>query len=95
MFQSRPGVSGCNPYRAQANHGTSLMTAMCDGSVRPITATVSRRESTDPDVAGRQVGADTYTASGRGAGNPDGVWDMLMQPTDGVNGGQVLQGSGR
>ncbi|NDC64078.1 MAG: DUF1559 domain-containing protein [Planctomycetia bacterium] len=99
MFQSRPGVNGCSLYRVQANHGGSLMTAMCDGSVRPIAATVSRREATDPDVAGRQVGADTYNATGRGQGGAEGVWDMLLVPTNSTtfsgSTAQVLQGSGR
>jgi prepilin-type N-terminal cleavage/methylation domain-containing protein len=98
MFQSRPGVKGCMKLRMQANHGTSLMTAMCDGSVRPLSHMISRRDEADPDVEGRILGADTYNARARGSSAadnaddfPDGTWDLLMMPAD----GQMLQGSGK
>jgi prepilin-type N-terminal cleavage/methylation domain-containing protein len=98
MFQSRPGVNGCMKLRMQANHGTSLMTAMCDGSVRPLSYSISRRDEADPDVEGRILGGDTYNARARGSSNPDnnddypdGTWDLLMMPSD----GQMLRGSGK
>jgi hypothetical protein len=98
MFQSRPGVKGCMKLRMQANHGTSLMTAMCDGSVRPLSYSISRRDEADPDVEGRILGGDTYNARARGSSNPDnnddypdGTWDLLMMPSD----GQMLRGSGK
>jgi prepilin-type N-terminal cleavage/methylation domain-containing protein len=98
MFQSRPGVKGCMKLRVQANHGPFLMTSMCDGSVRPLSATISRRDESDPDVEGRIFGFDTYNARSRGAsvtGNtdtfPDGTWDLLMMPAD----GQMLRDSGK
>jgi len=67
--------------------------AMCDGSVRAISARVSRREQCDPDVAGREYGRNTYNPDGLGgvgigSGNRlqnhigDGIWDMLMVPND-------------
>ncbi len=95
MFQMRPGVRGCNKLRLQANHEDVLNVAMADGSVRGISATVSRREQVDPDVAGRTYGADTYHPAGMGGkpGYADGVWDMLLLPTDGAE-GQVLTNSG-
>jgi prepilin-type N-terminal cleavage/methylation domain-containing protein len=95
MFQMRPGVKGCNKFRLQANHEDVLNVAMADGSVRAISATVSRREQVDPDVAGRTYGADTYHPVGLGgkAGYSDGVWDMLLLPTDGSE-GQVLLNTG-
>jgi prepilin-type N-terminal cleavage/methylation domain-containing protein len=102
MFQVRPGVAGCNRLRLQANHGDALLVAMCDGSVRAISATVSRREQCDPDVGGRAFGyqfgyvpigmGGDFNAAGQ-AGTPDGVWDMLMMPTDGQE-GNVLQNTG-
>jgi prepilin-type N-terminal cleavage/methylation domain-containing protein len=98
MFQTRPGVNGCMKLRAQANHGPSLQTAMCDGSVRPLSSSIGRRENADPDVEGRMFGGNTYTAFSRGASIPgdtetfpDGTWDLLMMPTD----GKVLQDSGQ
>lgn len=98
MFQSRPGVKGCMKLRVQANHGTSLMTAMCDGSIRPVSYMISRRDEADPDVEGRIFGADTYNARARGSSNPDnnddfpdGTWDLLMMPSD----GQLIRGSGK
>jgi prepilin-type N-terminal cleavage/methylation domain-containing protein len=92
MFQQRPPPEGCNQFRLQANHDV-LNVAMCDGSVRGISARVSRREQCDPDVAGREYGRDTYNPNGLGALGPahwsttpnliaDGVWDMLMVPND-------------
>lgn len=51
MFQSRPPSQDCNSWRVQAMHGSSLMVAMGDGSVRPIANTVSRAERSDPDDA--------------------------------------------
>lgn len=98
MFQTRPGVNGCMKLRAQANHGPSLLTAMCDGSVRPLSASISRRENADPDSEGRVFAGNTYSAFSRGATVagvnetfPDGTWDLLMMPSD----GRVLQDSGQ
>ena len=93
MFQQRPPMAGCNKFRLQANHDNVLNVAMCDGSVRAISARVSRREQCDPDVAGREYGRDTYNPNGLGGvgiggGNSspnligDGIWDMLMVPAD-------------
>jgi prepilin-type N-terminal cleavage/methylation domain-containing protein len=102
MFQVRPGIAGCNKLRLQSNHGDALLVAMCDGSVRAISASVSRREQVDPDVGGRSFGYRYgYVPLGMGgdleaAGNAqyaDGVWDMLMMPTDGQE-GNVLQNTG-
>lgn len=61
--------------------------------MRAISARVSRREQSDPDVAGREYGRDTYKPNGLGgvgigSGNTqpnliaDGVWGMLMVPND-------------
>jgi prepilin-type N-terminal cleavage/methylation domain-containing protein len=102
MFQVRPGIAGCNKLRVQANHGDALLVAMCDGSVRAISASVSRREQVDPDVGGRLFGYRFgYHPLGMGSEfeNPtgpqwlDGVWDMLMMPTDGQE-GNVLPNTG-
>ena len=103
MFQQRPPMAGCNKFRLQANHDNVLNVAMCDGSVRAISARVSRREQCDPDVAGREYGRDTYNPDGlggvgTGSGNSspnligDGVWDMLMVPADPP--GNVLANTG-
>jgi prepilin-type N-terminal cleavage/methylation domain-containing protein/prepilin-type processing-associated H-X9-DG protein len=103
MFQQRPPMAGCNKYRLQANHDGVLNVAMCDGSVRAISARVSRREQCDPDVAGREFGRDTYNPDGlggvgSGSGNTqpnaitDGIWDMLMVPADPT--GNVLANTG-
>jgi prepilin-type N-terminal cleavage/methylation domain-containing protein len=95
MFQQRPPASGCNKYRLQANHDV-LNVAMCDGSVRGISARVTRREQCDPDVAGREYGRDTYNPIGLGGvsgwGVVDGIWDMLMVPND--PSGNVLANTG-
>jgi hypothetical protein len=45
MFQSQPGLRDCNGMRTQSMHGPFLMVAMCDGSVRAISSTVSRKEA--------------------------------------------------
>jgi len=103
MFQQRPPQSGCNKFRLQANHEGVLNVAMCDGSVRAISARVSRREQCDPDVAGREYGRNTYNPEGlggvgTGGGNiqrnliGDGIWDMLMVPNDPP--GNVLANTG-
>ncbi len=102
MFQQRPPVGGCNPFRLQANHDV-LNVAMCDGSVRGISPRVTRREQCDPDVAGREHGRNTYNPDGLGgvgigSGNTqpnavgDGIWDMLMVPNDPT--GNVLANTG-
>jgi hypothetical protein len=101
MFQLRPGVKGCNKGRLQANHEDVLNVAMADGSVRGISAQVSRRELLDPDVAGRTVsdltlltGAGVHPGGLGGRTNySDGVWDMLMMPSDGAD-GNVLANTG-
>jgi prepilin-type N-terminal cleavage/methylation domain-containing protein len=51
MFQSRPPAQDCNSWRMQAMHGSSLVVAFGDGSVRPISNNVSRAELSDPDDA--------------------------------------------
>ena len=97
MFQDRTPPDEASLMRAQANHGSVLMVAMCDGSVRGIASTVSCRENADPNWEGRIYGADTYNAIGRGgssAGNyADGVWDMLLVPNDPA--GNVLMNTGK
>lgn len=95
MFQQRPSVQGCNAFRIQANHEV-LNVAMCDGSVRGISARVTRREQCDPDVAGREYNVDTYNPRALGGVTgqftPDGIWDMLMVPNDPT--GNVLANTG-
>ncbi len=87
MFQSQPKPQECSAIRSQANHGDILMVAMCDGSVRPIKSSVSRREKSDSDTEGKQVGRDPNMGGGPDASNKsteaDGVWDMLMRANDG------------
>ncbi len=84
MFQSQPSRTGCSKYRVQGNHGPLLMVAMCDGSVRPLSRDISRREATDPDFDGTVIGGSDATTNGVdfGASRPDGVWDMLLLPDD-------------
>lgn len=77
MFQSRPGVDGCNNWRVQGNHGESLNVAMADGSVRSLSKHMSRREITDPDFHGTLRGADAVM------GAVNGTWDRLLLPSDG------------
>jgi hypothetical protein len=93
MFQQRPPMDGCNKFRLQANHEV-LNVVMCDGSVRGISPRVTRREQTDPDVAGREWAADTYNPTGLGGTTSyaDGIWDMLMVPNDPP--GNVLANTG-
>jgi prepilin-type N-terminal cleavage/methylation domain-containing protein len=93
MFQQRPPMDGCNKFRLQANHEV-LNVVMCDGSVRGISPRVTRREQTDPDVAGREWATDTYNPTGLGGGSSytDGIWDMLMVPNDPP--GNVLANTG-
>jgi hypothetical protein len=95
MFQDRTPPDEASLMRAQANHGSVLMVAMCDGSVRGIASTVSCRESADPNWEGRIYGADTYNPVGRGGGTAyaDGVWDMLLVPNDPA--GNVLMNTGK
>lgn len=85
MFQSQPKPADCSFVRAQANHGNVLMVAMCDGSVRPIKSSISRREISDSETT--EVGRDPVMGSGVAANNkptqPDGAWDMLMKANDG------------
>lgn len=87
MFQSQPKPAECSAIRSQANHGDILMVAMCDGSVRPIKSSVSRREKSDSDTEGKQVGRDPNMGGGPDASykstEADGVWDMLMRANDG------------
>lgn len=51
MFQSRPPAQDCNSWRMQAMHGSSLIAAFGDGSVRPIANAISRAEHSNPDDA--------------------------------------------
>ena len=81
MFQGMPGKAQCSSMRVQANHGQYLMTAMCDGSVRAISERVSRRETVGFGSTGREgFNTDAYNADNRG--DIDGIWDLLMMPTD-------------
>jgi prepilin-type N-terminal cleavage/methylation domain-containing protein/prepilin-type processing-associated H-X9-DG protein len=77
MFQSSPGPEKCNNWRVQANHGSLLNVAMADGSVRAIRDSISRRETTDPNVEGTQLGVDPVM------GRTYGTWDYLLMPRDG------------
>jgi hypothetical protein len=85
MFQTQPSLLECNPTRVQAIHGTVLMTAMCDGSVRAIASGVSRREPVGAAACGRvRFGSTRGDFQSRGGQAPrtDGVWDILMVPND-------------
>ncbi|MFM8290973.1 MAG: DUF1559 domain-containing protein [Planctomycetia bacterium] len=85
MFQTQPLQTSCNPARVQALHGNFLMTAMCDGSVRAISSLVSRREPVGAAACGRaRFGTNRGDYQSRGGQLPrtDGVWDMLMVPSD-------------
>lgn len=91
MFQTLPTLAQANPLRAQALHGAFLMVAMCDGSTRAISSLVERREPVATNASGREnFGSLFYNPESRGATLPDGVWDMLMLPSD----GQLLKNSG-
>lgn len=91
MFQTLPTLAQANPLRAQALHGAFLMVAMCDGSTRAISSLVERREPVATNSSGREnFGSLFYDPESRGATLPDGVWDMLMLPSD----GQLLKNSG-
>ena len=87
MFQSQPKPQDCSAIRSQANHGDILMVAMCDGSVRPIKSSVSRREKSDSDIDGKELGREPNMGGGPNASfqstEADGVWDMLMRANDG------------
>ena len=85
MFQTQPRQTECNPARLQALHGNFLMTAMCDGSVRAISSLVSRREPVGAAACGRaRFGTNLGDYQSRGGQLPrtDGIWDMLMVPSD-------------
>jgi type II secretory pathway pseudopilin PulG len=85
MFQTQPLQTACNPARVQALHGSFLMTAMCDGSVRAISSLVSRREPVGAAACGRsRFGTNRGDYQSRGGQLPrtDGIWDMLMVPSD-------------
>jgi hypothetical protein len=87
MFQTQPRESECNAARMQALHGTYLMAAMCDGSVRAISSLVSRREPAGAAASGRDrfIAVGQLGDQGARGGNSarwDGVWDMLMVPND-------------
>lgn len=91
MFQTLPTLAQANPLRAQALHGAFLMVAMCDGSTRAISSLVERREPIGTNASGREnFDSRFYDPESRGATLPDGVWDMLMLPSD----GQLLKNSG-
>jgi type II secretory pathway pseudopilin PulG len=81
MFQSQPKPAECSSMRAQSNHGSVLMVAMCDGSVRAINGDISRREVTEADIVGKQV-AGAPNMGNQGA--TDGTWDRLVRDNDGV-----------
>jgi prepilin-type processing-associated H-X9-DG protein len=77
MFQSRAVDGTCNNWRLQGNHGGMLNVAMADGSVHTLNSSISRKEQTNPDVEGSQLGVDAVM------GATNGVWDQLMLPSDG------------
>jgi hypothetical protein len=81
MFQTQPKLNECSSFRAQSNHGNLLMVAMCDGSVKPIQSTISRREKTDSDLIGKAVGGEPDMGK---FGDANGTWDQLMRDNDGV-----------
>lgn len=81
FFQAQPRPQECSAFRAQSNHGNLLMVAMCDGSVKPIRSTISRREVTDADTVGKQLAGAPNMGN---QGTPDGVWDKLMRDNDGT-----------
>jgi hypothetical protein len=85
MFQSQPKPADCAFTRAQANHGTVLMVAMCDGSVRQVRSSISRREKSDSEAT--EVGRDPNMGSGVDKNGlstqADGAWDMMMKANDG------------
>lgn len=87
MFQTQPRPQECNKTRVQALHGNFLMTAMADGSVRAISSLVERREPIGVTACGRlNFGTTFFGSDAAGAGRADitdGVWDMLMLPSDG------------
>jgi len=102
MFQTQPRPVDCSPVRLQSLHGSFLMTAMCDGSVRAISSLVSRREPVGSIASGRaRFGSNLGDQQSRGGmdstsstlrGRKDGVWDMLMVPNDPVD--NVLSNTG-
>jgi prepilin-type N-terminal cleavage/methylation domain-containing protein/prepilin-type processing-associated H-X9-DG protein len=77
MFQSRAVDGTCNNWRLQGHHGGMLNVAMADGSVHTLSREISRKETTDPDVEGTQMGVDAVM------GKTNGVWDQLLLPADG------------
>ena len=87
MFQTTPSVQDCNQLRVQANHGPFLMTAMCDGSIRAISSSVSRREAVAAGASGREnfLGSksgtartsNAYSPDSRGANSPDNNKDGI------------------
>ena len=80
FFQTQPRPAEHSAVRAQSNHGSVLMVAMCDGSVRPISNTISRREVTDADIVGKQVAGEPNMGN---VGAADGAWDQLVRDNDG------------
>lgn len=89
MFQSQPKPVDCSSIRAQSNHGDVLMVAMCDGSVRQVKSSISRRERSDSDRDGKEVGRDPNMGGGVDrfgkSTQPDGAWDMMMRANDGMS----------
>lgn len=79
FFQTQPRPEQCSAFRAQSNHGNVLMVAMADGSVKPIQSSISRREVTDADLSGKQLGSSPNMGN---QGTPDGTWDRLMRDND-------------
>jgi prepilin-type processing-associated H-X9-DG protein len=82
MFQSISAANKCCPYRLQGLHRGLLNVAMADGSVRPISPSISHRETTDAK--------HDYNHPASGVNpmmNPspqsDGTWDQLVMPNDG------------
>jgi prepilin-type N-terminal cleavage/methylation domain-containing protein len=74
MFQTQPRPEEASSIRAQSNHGSVLMVAMCDGSVRAIRDSISHRES-DPILP--------QSPNMGNRADPDGTWDRLMRDNDG------------
>jgi len=77
MFQSNAANDTCNNWRIQALHGSLLNVVMLDTSVRAISDSISRKETTDPNIEGSTPGVDAVM------GKTDGTWEYLLYPRDG------------
>jgi hypothetical protein len=75
MFQSKPRAPQCNNWRVQSMHDSNLQVAMGDGSVRGISDTIDRAETSSPN--------DTSLGAQITMGANLGSWDRLLLPMDG------------